>query len=685
MSKLLPKELIHASELIDQAKFEEALEIIENFENIESLQPEDQLSALLLKAMIYTYNQEFEKRLEISEHAYQMSQDLGLIAESVEALIGKAIIAFLGDLDKASTYIIDAERGLYSLADNPSTRMLKSQLLLAKSWILYFKGNINGAAELAQEGLKLIKEEKIGNKLDLANYYIVLGHINTSQSNQTEALDYAARSLKIAEELNLSVKISVVYALYAMIYLAEGNYDQALQYCKQSLSIKEITNQGRLVVLGILSRVYELKGKFNRAIKYSQQAVTLAEELKLPFQIIIQIINLAYFYRVIGNNLLAIEHFERSLILSEKWGFIFFIAQSLCLLTWSYIDENSREKAKRYYSRLSELYNQTKDKGEIDISYFYLTTKAYMLKSSTRMRNHVEAQSLFKDMIDRSSGGNLILVMGNLCDLLLEELSIYNDPEILDEIIPLITKSLDMAEAAHNYYWLAETKLLQAKLALIQMNIEESKKFMTQAQRIANLHGLNLLAWRISSDHDKLLEQADVWDKVKKEDIPLADRIKLASTSGVLERIQGKRAVEAPESVDEQSTILLILAEGGVLIFSYPFSNEWRIDEDLFSSFLSAFTSFSTEFFSKGLDRVKFGDDMMLMESIGSFSFCYLFKGQTYLARQKLTKFTEEVQNNSSLWGSLERHYKTSQILELKDTPVLENLITDIFLSQKRK
>ncbi len=79
---------------------------------------------------------------------------------------------------------------------------------------------------------------------------------------------------------------------------------------------------------------------------------------------------------------------------------------------------------------------------------------------------------------------------------------------------------------------------------------------------------------------------------------------------------------------------------------------------------------------------MKFGDEMMLMESIDSFSFCYLFKGQTYAAKQKLTKFTEEVQNNMSLWQSLEQHYKTSQILELKESPQLKSLITEIFISK---
>ncbi|MFX1344356.1 MAG: hypothetical protein ACFFAI_04565 [Promethearchaeota archaeon] len=69
------------------------------------------------------------------------------------------------------------------------------------------------------------------------------------------------------------------------------------------------------------------------------------------------------------------------------------------------------------------------------------------------------------------------------------------------------------------------------------------------------------------------------------------------------------------------------------------------------------------------------------MESIGSFSVCYLYKGQTYAAKQKISKFTEAIQNNTSIWPILEKFYKTSQILELKDSPFLEHLITTIFVS----
>lgn len=45
MTNLFRKKLAHARELMDQAKFGEVLEIIENFKSVESLSPEDQLSA----------------------------------------------------------------------------------------------------------------------------------------------------------------------------------------------------------------------------------------------------------------------------------------------------------------------------------------------------------------------------------------------------------------------------------------------------------------------------------------------------------------------------------------------------------------------------------------------------------------------------------------------------------------
>jgi tetratricopeptide (TPR) repeat protein len=687
MIKLLPKELLQARELIDQAKFREALEIIEKFEKGESLSPEDQLSTLLTKARIYAYSGPLEKYVKLSESAYQMSQDLGLVAESIEALIGKAYILWIGDIDKATSYVLDAERMLNSLADDSSTRVLRRNLLFIKSWTLNFKVNFRAAAKSARECLRLSKEQ--GNKLNLASGFNLLGWINLNQGNRVRAFDYAMKGLEYNKDLNFARAIAGSYSLIASIYLTEGDYDQAMDYCKKSLAIKEIPDRVRLATLEYLAEIYFNKSELHRSLKYRQKALVASEELNAIDRIALNLHSMGYTYMIKEELDKAIEYLVRSLTIAEKFGLPYQMAVSLCFLSIIYFEKNSRETANRYFSRLSDLFERYRNKGEANLSFWYLYSKASMMMTSIRIRDRMEAQALFKELIalGRKRGSvvdYLFFPMGNLCVLLLEELSINNDPAILDEITPLITESLDMAERLHNYRWLANTKLLQGKMALLQMKFEEAKQFLTQAQRIAELHGLHLLAQVVSEEHDKLITQLNDWDNLRKNNAPMAERIKLASTHSVLERIQGKRAVVPPELVNEQSTVLLILAEGGVLVFSYPFSDEWKIDEDLFSSFLSAFASFSTEFFSQGIDRVKFGNDILLMESIGSISFCYLFKGQTYSARQKLKKFIEQLQKNSLIWQNLERHHRAGQILEIKESPQIESLIIKIFKSNNQ-
>ncbi len=147
------------------------------------------------------------------------------------------------------------------------------------------------------------------------------------------------------------------------------------------------------------------------------------------------------------------------------------------------------------------------------------------------------------------------------------------------------------------------------------------------------------------------------------------------------ERTIAKAAAEPLELIDEEPIVLLIISEGGVLIFSYPFVKNLRFEDEILGSFLTAFNSFSDELFSEGLDRAKFGAYSVLMESLSDFTVCYLFKGQIYLAQQKLSHFTEQIQKDASILQTLKKFHETSQVVEPTDIPPLELLITEIFIN----
>jgi tetratricopeptide (TPR) repeat protein len=676
-----PKELIRAEELMYNGKVEEALEIVLNFEKRSELSTKDQLSALLLKGMIYSFMFQIKKAVEIGERAYPMSQELGLVMESIEALILKIYISFFGNTDEGLNLILEAEKLLNSLSDESSVNInkLKINLAFAKGWVYAIKRNFDFALDLALEAITLAKRMK--RNVVVGYGFGTISFIYWHKGEHDTALEYAVKCLKLFEKLDFQVGIAHGLWLMGQVYSLKGKLNKALEFCKKCLSIEKVSDFTKVEALYVLGRSYRLKGELNKALKYAKQSAKLSEEVS---NYIITVVNnraIGEIYMMKREYNQAIKYFEQSLALSEKIGYTLSIVPAfLCLLLIN-LDSNSPEQAQKYLKRLENLSDQYESTL---VKHGYPLGRALMLKTSSRMADHTDAARLLKQIVDDEIMWPPfhILAIVSLCELLLEELFRYNNPEVLDDINPLILQLLKIAEDQRSFPYLAEGKLLQAKLALIQMNIEEAKKLLTEAQNTAESHGLSLLSQKISKEHDNLLEQLDEWQTLKSNKAPISDRVKLASVDSVIGRLQGKRAVDPPEIIDEQPTLLMIISEGGVLIFSHAFTDEWKRDDELFGSFLSAFTSFSDDFFSEGLDRVKFGQHTVLLETVGSFSVCYLYKGQTYPAKQKLIQFTEKIQKLTSVWQTLNTFYKTSQVLESKDAPSLESLITEIFITK---
>jgi hypothetical protein len=373
----------------------------------------------------------------------------------------------------------------------------------------------------------------------------------------------------------------------------------------------------------------------------------------------------------------AEEYLIRSLTLSEKIGFSFVQLISVFGLYLLNLENNFYNKSHQYLEHYKELAAQSESKL---ITQGGLIAKALELKNSDRRRNRAEAEKLLQQVVEDEIVYPSLYTYSliSLCDLLLEELSIYNNPEILEELNSLITRLLDFAEEQRSYPSLAEGKLLQAKLALIEMNFESAKKLLTEAQRVAEIRGLNLLAQRISSEHDTLLEKVDEWDKLKKENAPMADRIELASFDGVINRLQGKQAIDPPELVNEEPILLLIMDNSGATYFNHPFIANWDYS-DLFSSFMSAFNTFMDEIFSKSIDRIRVGENTILINPTEPFLTCYVIKGQSYPAMQKLIRFSEAIKENSEIWQALNKSIKTSEMLGIDKPSALKTVIDEIF------
>ncbi|MFX1387615.1 MAG: hypothetical protein ACFE9M_10405, partial [Promethearchaeota archaeon] len=130
--------------------------------------------------------------------------------------------------------------------------------------------------------------------------------------------------------------------------------------------------------------------------------------------------------------------------------------------------------------------------------------------------------------------------------------------------------------------------------------------------------------------------------------------------------------------VEEVPILLLIMDDAGNACFNHTFMKDWDFSK-LFSSFMSAFNTFSSEIFSKTIDRIKIGENIIFIEPVGPFLTCYVSKGQSYPAIKKLNKFSDTIKNKSEIWKRLKMAAESSQELNVDNLPLLKTVVNEIF------
>ncbi len=454
-------------------------------------------------------------------------------------------------------------------------------------------------------------------------------------------LNQAKNSFKTIKEtilIGLRERESFLLKADGIISFYKGEIHTSLELHKKAYDLVKDTND-KLLISASLSNIAEIYfhlKEYDRAIKYAKNVVRI-------------------------NNRIILPHALKTLV-------------KISLI------KGDIKKAKEYFDYFndrSDLLHSRQHKT------FIVCLNALILKSSLRARDRIKSEDLFKSIALDSTIPNeeRIEPIISLCELYLKELRMTKDPKIIDDIQPYIQELLNIARDQHLYFILAETYFLQAKLSLLTSEIKNAKKFLTQAQNIAETYGLKHLAMKISNEHDKLLNQEKIWERLKQSNLPLSERLELAGLNEKVEFMKKKGIMEVLELSDEEPVLLLIMTEGGVPLFMHPFIEDKSFGSHLFSGLLTTVDYFIRETFSEDLDRAVFGEYILIMKSVPPFFISYIFKGNSYYALQKVSSFIDSIQKNEYLWTKLLTHFQTNQVIQLNDIPLLSSLITETFSS----
>ena len=340
-------------------------------------------------------------------------------------------------------------------------------------------------------------------------------------------------------------KLKRIYAIIDMLYVF-GNYDKTLKFFEKNenkfLNLpKELrTKAGQLHCKSLILKaiIFSYRGDLTGSFEVVKKTLKIAEEINDNCCLSVAMYGYGRYYWLSGDLIQSLKYFDTAIELGQNindpevyaW-YLSFIMMAIRVA----IMKGDLEIAQKYFKQV-EITEEEKKKSlftTMQHKRMYEMSKALTLKSSNRFRDRAMAQELFKEIFEDENFvfNNRLLALVDLCELLITELRVTNDLNILDEIKPLITKILDFAYMTNSYYYLIEANILQAKLALINFEINEARRFLTQGQRMAERHGYTNLALEIADLHEELIQQSETWNHLKEINAPVSERMELARLS----------------------------------------------------------------------------------------------------------------------------------------------------------
>ncbi|MFW9996910.1 MAG: tetratricopeptide repeat protein [Candidatus Odinarchaeota archaeon] len=527
-------------------------------------------------------------------------------------------------------------------------------MVLRNAMMLFLQGNLDEAMHEVNKQLESSLEDE-----DRLEYQLLKSNIMIKFGQYEDGLELAKQVLKKSQEIKnafiaLNARITSAEALYRLDKL--DNCLKMLEIAENTLSSLQNLEQLRTAernatIMSIKGNLYLKKGDYDLASECFHQSKKVLEDVD----------------------------YEKVLIEDGDSGknLCLPVANALFGIIRLSVESGEGIALTPHLQQLRDITEKTDCKI---INHQHQIAEALVLRTSNRIINQAKAQAKFHQIMDERIIDQELkaLAILNLCDLLLLEMWTSGDDEILGEIKTLSMDLENIAKNLQSYSLLAETYIIQSRLALLELNARKVKDLLTRAQNLAEKNGLKKLALKISYEHDSLLDQLSKWDSLEK-DVSIAKRIELIQMENLYVRMIQKHVDDISET-PEEPVLLLILGESGESILSKTFLSEKQFPEKLVTGFLTAINSFMREAFSLAghAERIKHQEYTLLLRSSEPLMFCYAFKGQSYVALQKLTKFIEEVKSSGPTWTVLTAK---SPVLTEELEKTLDGQIEGTFLS----
>jgi tetratricopeptide (TPR) repeat protein/predicted amidohydrolase len=521
LTKAISKQLSQLRKIMQKGEYHKALRLAEDL--IQQARKDDRaiilLEALLLKAESSWRTGKHDEGQRMLDEAKtilthidrEKEGDTRKIQESKANLLNQSgILAwYRGNLDNALKYY-EESLGI--------TSELQDRLSMAKTYnnlglVYWSKGDLTQAIRSYLQSLEI--HEELKNEREIATVLSNLGNVTVRVGNLDEALRYQERSLVIREKLGIKSDLVLTLINIGVVYQLMGVLDHALDYYQRGLTLAQELNNSRDIALALnnLGNIYQIKGDLDQALDYFQQSLALYQKLGIKEDIALALANIGEIHRKKGNSEAAQEHYQKSLTLYSELENDPLAAVILLELVWVSLDSEDSALSEKSLAQLKQINDRNENRV---IDQRYRLAQALVLKSSHRARNRMKAGTILQGLVEEPIADHSLTVtaMIHLSDLLLSELKMTGEEELFEDIKSLTQQLLDIAKEQASPSLLAETYLLQSKLAMIELDMGRAQKLLTQAIQLTIEKGLDSIASNLKKEQNLLQSQVEKWERL---------------------------------------------------------------------------------------------------------------------------------------------------------------------------
>ncbi len=565
--------------------------------------------------------------------------------------------------------------------------------MLLKSKVLYNLFKLEEALALINQIItksKVLKEDLIyvDALLIKAGISAQMGKLDDCREIIDQTTDFVSHS-PLKDTTDYIQRIGLIHNYKGGFYWLKGELNKALQNYQIGLELGTKCKDEFVIgaSLSNIGAMYWRKGDLSKALRFLEESLVQFTNMKAKLESAAVLGNLGEVFHQKGDFYQALEYHQHSLDIFKKLNNVWYTSKELFYLISVNIDlglngKKFIEKAEDYLQELEEI---SMKENSRTINQRFKVAKGSILKTSTRTRDKGKAETIFQEIVDEEILDHEVSIVAflNLCDLHFMELRVSGDLEILLEVQSLVNRLFEIAKKQPSYLLLSNAFLLKSKLALIQLDTNKAKNYLNQAQQICEDKGLDRLAMLISNEYDVLLSQLTKWEEFIDRNAPLEERLEFTEFERIVDQMLKKKMKELPKESKDEPVSILILEERGTTIFSKHFSLDsyTMADDQIMGGFLTAINTFMQKAFSTtgDLERIKYKDYTLILKTNTPFTFCYMFKGQSYSAMKKLNQFITQIKQTDSIWASFLRYVQTTILPAEPEKRALETIAEKIF------